>query len=189
MFCATCNLHYPDHLNFCRRCGQPLVESSGEPVIESHCCTRCGARVVRGEHFCQQCGCKLLVKAQETVVGACYHCGALWRTGWLFCKSCGLDRDRALLAPVSTPPSPSMKINPLLMPVDEAPKIERYTARNAALRPSPSRVTVKRAERMSGRRLPANCPCLSRELRQGVLLTSTRPISRGQTYSPNRWRH
>lgn len=125
MFCATCNLHYPDHLNFCRRCGQPLAESSGEPVIESHCCTRCGARVVRGEHFCQQCGCKLLVKAQETVVGACYHCGALWRTGWLFCKSCGLDRDRALLAPVSTPPSPSMKINPLLMPVEEAPKIEK----------------------------------------------------------------
>lgn len=102
MFCATCNLHYSEHLNFCRRCGDPLVHSTEEAAVETSCCTRCGARFVRGENFCQQCGFRLNQRTQETVVGACYGCGTPWRSGWLYCKHCGLDRDQAMMAPVST---------------------------------------------------------------------------------------
>lgn len=103
MFCATCNLHYPDHLSFCRRCGQTLAHSASEKTTDSLCCTQCGARVVRGEKFCQQCGYSTVGPAQETVVGACYHCGTSWRSGWLFCKRCGLDLDHALLAATELP--------------------------------------------------------------------------------------
>ncbi|MFN0112954.1 MAG: SUMF1/EgtB/PvdO family nonheme iron enzyme [Blastocatellia bacterium] len=108
MFCQKCSLHYPDHLSFCRRCGQTLVHSNAETIIESHCCTRCGARVVRGENFCQHCGNRAGVAMQETVIGACYHCGASWRSGWIFCKNCGLDRKRALLLSTSAPLSGSL---------------------------------------------------------------------------------
>ncbi len=103
MFCQKCSLHYPDHLSFCRRCGQSLVHSNAETLIESQCCTRCGARVVRGENFCQHCGNRVGVALQETVIGACYHCGTSWRSGWIYCKNCGLDRKRALLLSTSTP--------------------------------------------------------------------------------------
>src|SRR5262245_37085590 len=114
MFCASCNLHFPDHLSFCRRCGQPLASSVGDQASDSVCCTRCGARGTRIENFCQQCGHSLGAKAQETVVGACYHCGTSWRSGWLFCKTCGLDRDRALLRSTSSPipASPTQKTTP-----------------------------------------------------------------------------
>lgn len=101
MICSTCNLHYPDHLNFCRRCGNTLAETHDEPVVESPCCTRCGARFVSGENFCQQCGYRLIQRSQETVVGGCYGCGTPWRSGWLYCRKCGLDRDQALIGPVS----------------------------------------------------------------------------------------
>lgn len=103
MFCQKCNLHYHDHLSFCRRCGQPLARSTSDHAVDSHCCTRCGARVVRGENFCQQCGNRIGVALQDTVIGACYHCGTSWRSGWLFCKNCGLDRKRALLLSTSSP--------------------------------------------------------------------------------------
>jgi formylglycine-generating enzyme required for sulfatase activity len=107
MYCAACNLSYPDHLSFCRRCGQPLVRSASDPVMDTVCCTRCGARTIKGENFCQQCGAGVAAGAPETVVGACYHCGTSWRSGWLFCKTCGLDRDHALLLPTSMPASSS----------------------------------------------------------------------------------
>lgn len=103
MLCTSCNLEYPEYLNFCRRCGKPLVHSTAETVVESHCCTRCGARVARGENFCQQCGNRLNARTTETVIGACHHCGTSWRSGWLFCRNCGLDRDRALMPRVSAP--------------------------------------------------------------------------------------
>lgn len=108
MFCQKCSLHYPDHLNFCRRCGQTLVRSNTETTTESVCCTRCGARGVRGENFCQHCGNRIGATLQETVIGACYHCGTSWRSGWLFCKTCGLDRKRALLLSTSTPSAESL---------------------------------------------------------------------------------
>jgi len=107
MYCAACNLNYADQLNYCRRCGQPLARSASEPVIDTVCCTRCGARTVRGEKFCQHCGAGGVAPTPETVIGACYHCGTSWRSGWLFCKTCGLDRDRALLLPTSMPAAPS----------------------------------------------------------------------------------
>ncbi|HKQ72701.1 MAG TPA: SUMF1/EgtB/PvdO family nonheme iron enzyme [Blastocatellia bacterium] len=107
MYCAACNLNYADHLNFCRRCGQPLARSASEPVMDTVCCTRCGARTVRGEKFCQHCGARVVAPTPETVIGACYHCGTSWRSGWLFCKTCGLDRDRALLLPTSMPTASS----------------------------------------------------------------------------------
>ena len=111
MYCQKCSLHYPDHLNFCRRCGQTLVRSNSETATESICCTRCGARGVRGENFCQHCGNRTGTTVQETVIGACYHCGTSWRSGWLFCKTCGLDRKRALLLSTSTPSAESLKVN------------------------------------------------------------------------------
>ena len=101
MICPTCNLHYPEHLNFCRRCGNTLAETMDQPVVEAPCCTRCGARFVTGENFCQQCGYRLSQRSQETVVGGCYGCGTPWRSGWLYCRKCGLDRDQALIGPVS----------------------------------------------------------------------------------------
>lgn len=111
MYCQKCSLHYPDHLNFCRRCGQTLVRSNAETATESVCCTRCGARGVRGENFCQHCGNRIGITLQETVIGACYHCGTSWRSGWLFCKTCGLDRKRALLLSTSTPSAESLSGN------------------------------------------------------------------------------
>ena len=102
MFCATCNLEYPDHLNFCRRCGQTLVRALGERATESVCCTRCGARVIHGEKFCQHCGTRVGSAGQETVVGICQNCNTYWRSGWQYCKSCGVDSDQAL-QPNATP--------------------------------------------------------------------------------------
>lgn len=96
MYCSACNLEYSDEFKFCRSCGQPLVCSLGEPVTESLCCTRCGARLVRGEKGCQLCGARTGALGQETVTGSCHNCGTYWRSSWLFCKRCGLDRDRAL---------------------------------------------------------------------------------------------
>jgi Sulfatase-modifying factor enzyme 1/Double zinc ribbon len=137
MFCAACNLHYPDHLSYCRRCGKALVRSGVESVIESFSCTRCGARVNRGENFCQQCGYRLGVKTEETVVGACYHCGTSWRSDWLFCKTCGLDRDRALMPPISAPASPvPLRANDLKF-VEELPRIEKVLCPECAAEAKP----------------------------------------------------
>jgi formylglycine-generating enzyme required for sulfatase activity/predicted amidophosphoribosyltransferase len=137
MFCAACNLHYPDHLSYCRRCGKALVHTVVESVIESFSCTRCGARVNRGENFCQQCGYRLGVKTEETVVGACYHCGASWRSDWLFCKTCGLDRDHALMPPISAPASPvSLRAGDLKV-VEELPKIEKVICPECAAEAKP----------------------------------------------------
>lgn len=124
MFCQKCSLHYPDHLSFCRRCGQTLVHSNAETVIESHCCTQCGARVVRGENFCQHCGNRASVTLQETVIGACYHCGTSWRSGWIFCKNCGLDRKRALLLSTSTSSSGSLNLD-VSSQIEEFPEIAK----------------------------------------------------------------
>ncbi|MFN9743932.1 MAG: SUMF1/EgtB/PvdO family nonheme iron enzyme [Acidobacteriota bacterium] len=112
MICTTCNLHYPEHLNFCRRCGNTLTESMDEPAVEAPCCTRCGARFVPGENFCQQCGYKLSQRSQETVVGGCYGCGTPWRSGWLYCRKCGLDRDQALMGPLSASADGVSKVAP-----------------------------------------------------------------------------
>ncbi|HEX5081201.1 MAG TPA: SUMF1/EgtB/PvdO family nonheme iron enzyme [Blastocatellia bacterium] len=71
--------------------------------MDTVCCTRCGARTIKGESACRQCGASGVSSAKEAVVGACYHCGASWRSGWLFCRTCGIDRDRALLLPTSRP--------------------------------------------------------------------------------------
>src|SRR5262245_25341460 len=124
MYCAACNLSYSEHLNYCRRCGQTLVRSASDPIMDTVCCTRCGARTVKGENFCQECGNRVVVGAQETVVGACYHCGTSWRSGWLFCKTCGLDRDRALLLPTSMPAAPSAA-RTLISDTDEMAEIEK----------------------------------------------------------------
>ncbi len=125
MFCAACDLHYPDHLNYCRRCGKTLVRTAVEPVVESICCTRCGARVTRGENFCQQCGYRLGVKTEEALVGACYYCGTSWRSDWFFCKTCGLDRDRSLMPPISAPASPVQLRAKDLKIVEEPSRIEK----------------------------------------------------------------
>lgn len=112
MICATCNLHYPDHLNYCRRCGNPLIDSTDQPAIEALCCTRCGARFVAGENFCQQCGYRLSQRSQETVVGGCYGCGTPWRSGWLYCRKCGLDRDQALMGPLAASAGGVLPVKP-----------------------------------------------------------------------------
>lgn len=140
MFCATCNLDYPDHINFCRRCGRGLVRTSSGSLLESLCCTRCGSRVVRGENFCQQCGHRLKSSMSETVVGACYHCGVSWRNEWLYCKNCGLDRDRALMPPVSTPASTvSSNANQSNVAVtfEEIPRAKTQSCRNCGAEAKP----------------------------------------------------
>lgn len=107
MYCIACKLHYPDHLNFCPRCGQALARPAGEAPVESTYCTRCGARVISDKELCEQCGFRCSVAPEVTTIGACYHCGTSWPTSWFFCKNCGLDRDRALLLSISTPFAPS----------------------------------------------------------------------------------
>jgi formylglycine-generating enzyme required for sulfatase activity len=140
MFCATCNLDYPDHINFCRRCGRALVRTGSGSLMESLCCTRCGSRVVRGENFCQQCGHRLKSSMPETVVGACYHCGVSWRNEWLYCKNCGLDRDRALMPPVSTPASTvssSANQSNVAVTLEEIPKANTQRCRKCGAEAKP----------------------------------------------------
>ena len=136
MFCQKCSLHYPDHLSFCRRCGQTLVHSNAETVVESHCCTSCGARVVRGENFCQHCGNRASVAMQETVIGACYHCGTSWRSGWIFCKNCGLDRKRALLLSTSTSSSGSLTTGDSQQ-IEEFPEIAKINCQSCGAEAKP----------------------------------------------------
>ena len=136
MFCQKCSLHYPDHLSFCRRCGQSLVHSNAETSVESHCCTRCGARVVRGENFCQHCGNRASVALQETVIGACYHCGTSWRSGWIYCKNCGLDRKRALLLSTSTP-SPAGPTAGAPQQAEDVPEITKTNCKSCGAEAKP----------------------------------------------------
>jgi formylglycine-generating enzyme required for sulfatase activity len=107
MYCLTCNLHFPDHLNFCKHCGRPLARGEAGVEAEGARCTRCGARVVAGENFCQQCGAHTGAKAEDTTIGTCRNCGVLWRSAWLFCKNCGMARANALVTSVIPPPAPS----------------------------------------------------------------------------------
>lgn len=136
MFCQKCSLHYPDHLSFCRRCGQSLVHSNAETSVESHCCTRCGARVIRGENFCQHCGNRASVALQETVIGACYHCGTSWRSGWIYCKNCGLDRKRALLLSTSTP-SPGGPTAGTPQQAEDVPEITKTNCKSCGAEAKP----------------------------------------------------
>src|SRR5215475_11320541 len=126
MYCAACNLNYSDLLNYCRRCGQSLVSSSSDPVMDTVCCTRCGARTAKGERVCRQCGASCAASsAPESVVGACYHCGASWRSGWLFCKTCGIDREHALLLPTSIPPGAPPGRDANFSQAEELPEIAK----------------------------------------------------------------
>ncbi|MBS1789893.1 MAG: SUMF1/EgtB/PvdO family nonheme iron enzyme [Acidobacteria bacterium] len=136
MFCQKCSLHYPEHLSFCRRCGQTLVHSNAETSIESQCCTRCGARVIRGENFCQHCGNRVSVALQETVIGACYHCGTSWRSGWIYCKNCGLDRKRALLLSTSTP-SPGGANSGISQQLEEFPELSKINCKSCGAEAKP----------------------------------------------------
>src|SRR5574341_225479 len=137
MYCAACNLGYPDHLNFCRRCGQALVRTANDVAPDSVCCTRCGARSARGENYCQQCGNRVTIGVPETVVGACYHCGTSWRSGWLFCKICGLDRDRALLLPTSLPAATATSQKTLPAEVEQLPQIEKIFCKRCGAESKP----------------------------------------------------
>lgn len=81
--------------------------------------------MVRGENFCQQCGNRLNLRTQETVIGACHHCGTSWRSGWLFCKNCGLDRDHALMPRVSTPSSPGATKMEVIAALEDFLKVDK----------------------------------------------------------------
>ncbi len=105
MYCAACDLHYPDHLKFCQHCGKALGPTTLKPPTkevergespQSVCCTRCGARAVLAENFCQQCGARLNSRSDEATVGTCSKCGTLWQSTWLHCRTCGLERARSL---------------------------------------------------------------------------------------------
>ncbi|MBL8171015.1 MAG: SUMF1/EgtB/PvdO family nonheme iron enzyme [Acidobacteria bacterium] len=173
MYCAACNLHYPDHLSFCRRCGQALVRSTAELPIESLCCTRCGARSIRGENFCQQCGTRVGAPVPETVIGACYHCGMAWRTGWLFCKNCGLDRDRALLLSTSTPVVVNPQAKPAA-PVEEPPEIAKVRCQYCGAEAKP----FSRFCEACGRTLDGgNSGKVNKQTPTGAFRTQTEPPS------------
>jgi formylglycine-generating enzyme required for sulfatase activity len=109
MYCLACNLHYPDDLNYCKHCGRALAPAKTEAGSEGLRCTRCGARAVPGENFCQQCGARIVVKSGETAIGSCHNCGVPWRSGWLFCQYCGMARANALVTS-ATPPLPPSSI-------------------------------------------------------------------------------
>jgi formylglycine-generating enzyme required for sulfatase activity len=106
MYCLACQLHFPDHLNYCKHCGRPLSHTLAEGEVEGTRCTRCGARIISGENFCQQCGARSASKSEETSIGTCHNCGVLWRSAWLFCKHCGMARANALVTSIA-PPLPS----------------------------------------------------------------------------------
>ncbi len=107
MYCSACNLEYSEQLKFCKQCGQGLVHEPKGASTPVNCCTRCGSRLVAGEHFCQQCGARVKSRIEETTIGACSSCGVRWRSAWLFCRSCGLDRDQALRFEATLPPPPN----------------------------------------------------------------------------------
>ena len=73
-----------------------MVQDVPSSATAVNCCTRCGARVVPHENFCQQCGARTRSRIEDTTIGACTKCGTHWRSAWLFCRNCGLDRDNAL---------------------------------------------------------------------------------------------
>lgn len=135
MYCTACNLEYSEELKFCRECGQPLVRDLNEPATESLCCTRCGARLVRGEKNCQLCGAQVGAARQETVTGSCYNCGTYWRSSWLYCKRCGLDRDRALQLDVQAAAKASAAS--LAVTIEELPAAKRAQCVYCGATPSP----------------------------------------------------
>lgn len=137
MYCAACNLNYSGHLNFCRRCGQQLVHSANDPVMDTVCCTRCGARTAKRASVCQQCGASVASSAREAVVGACYHCGASWRSGWLFCKTCGIDRDHALLLPTSMPAGSAPARDANASEAEELPEIAKVSCKRCGATAKP----------------------------------------------------
>jgi formylglycine-generating enzyme required for sulfatase activity len=138
MYCAACNLNYSDRLSFCRRCGQSLVRSSGDPVMDTVCCTRCGARTAKGERACRQCGASnVAAPSREAVVGACYHCGASWRSGWLFCKTCGIDREHALMLPTSIPPTSTPAREVKVSEAEELPEIAKVSCKRCGAAAKP----------------------------------------------------
>ncbi|MBO0858495.1 MAG: SUMF1/EgtB/PvdO family nonheme iron enzyme [Chloracidobacterium sp.] len=116
-------------MKFCRRCGQSLVHSESDPVTDTVCCTRCGARATKGERVCRQCGASAASSAPGIVMGACYHCGASWRNGWLFCKTCGIDRDHALLLPNSMPAGSKSARDANGSEAEELPEIARVSCK------------------------------------------------------------
>lgn len=81
-----------------------MVQDQPSSVTSVNCCTRCGARVVPHENFCQQCGARTRSRIEDTTIGACTRCGVHWRSAWLFCRNCGLDRDNALGFGSQVPP-------------------------------------------------------------------------------------
>lgn len=103
MFCTICNLHFPDNLNFCRRCGRALVHSTADIAVDALFCTKCGTKVTRFDKFCTLCDNQVDLKNEETVIGACRSCGTSWRSTWFFCKTCGLEREDGLQSPLSLP--------------------------------------------------------------------------------------
>lgn len=135
MYCTACNLEYSEELKFCRECGQPLVRDLNEPATESLCCTRCGARLVRGEKNCQLCGAQVGAARQETVTGSCYNCGTYWRSSWLYCKRCGLDHDRALQLEVQAGAKASAAS--LAVTLEELPAVKRTQCVYCGASPSP----------------------------------------------------
>jgi formylglycine-generating enzyme required for sulfatase activity len=137
MYCAACNLNYSDRLNFCRRCGQQLAHSASDPVTDTVCCTRCGARIAKGERACPHCDASVAPSAQEAVVGACYHCGASWRSGWLFCKTCGIDREHALLLPTSMPAGSTPARDTNASEAEELPEIVKISCRRCGAMAKP----------------------------------------------------
>jgi formylglycine-generating enzyme required for sulfatase activity len=137
MYCAACNLNYSDRLNFCRRCGQLLVHSASDPVLDTVCCTRCGARTAKGEKACRQCGASVTSSATEAIVGACYHCGASWRSGWLFCKTCGIDRDRALMLSTSIPAGSFPARDATASEAEELPDIAKVSCKRCGAMAKP----------------------------------------------------
>ncbi len=87
---------------FCRRCGQPALETAGAGAAAT--CPHCGAAVRLGARFCPACGNAL----SRTVAIPCPHCGAAVRPGARFCPVCGRP-----LAGLPSPRPPTHPPGPL----------------------------------------------------------------------------
>lgn len=95
MFCPTCRTENPDHHNFCRHCGELLLEN----------CPRCGYRPKGKANFCGNCGLALNPGAQY-----------LWLGGQVPARTASVPAP--ILGSVDTP-APEPEAAPAQTPLDQ----------------------------------------------------------------------
>jgi membrane protease subunit (stomatin/prohibitin family) len=75
--CQKCGYQTNDTVQFCPKCGNPMLAPKGEEFT----CPFCNRRIHSGVKFCPECGKKLVYN--------CPKCNAALELGAKFCQSCG----------------------------------------------------------------------------------------------------